>query len=218
MQILLVASGPPAYFVARRFLDAGHHVTLVVDGLNEATRLSRSLEGAIVVNGDGARPDVLDDAGALHADVLVAATLEDHRNLVACQMGRNVFFIRRTLAVVNDPDNREVFRSLGVDSTISVADLLSSIVAQKVASDDVRRLEAFAGGRALVTELVLSAGAAAVGARLADLDSGQGLVAMVIRGDDVLIAHGATRLEAGDRLLVVTAPGTGDGLIHRLLG
>ncbi|HKJ02697.1 MAG TPA: NAD-binding protein, partial [Longimicrobiales bacterium] len=122
MHILLVGSGRQAYFLARRFLDLGHRVTLVAEEADDAHRLVRALEGVTVVAGDGARPDVLDDAGALHADAVVAATSEDHRNLVACQMARRVFFVGRTIAVVKDPDNAEPTEDLCVVGVLDHCD------------------------------------------------------------------------------------------------
>ncbi len=218
MRILLVGSGRPAYFLAKRFLDLGHHVTLVVDDADDARRLARALEGVTVVDGDGARPDVLDDAGALHADALVAATPDDHRNLVACQVARRVFFVGRTIAVVEDPDNEDVFRRLGVDATVSVTDLLAGMVARETVFDEIHRLAAFAGGRILVTDLCLPEGAAGVGSNLSEIGSSHGLVAAVRRGDRVFVPRGDTRLEAGDQLVVVTVPGADDALVERLLG
>lgn len=218
MHILLVGSGRQAYFLARRFLDLGHRVTLVAEEADDAHRLVRALEGVTVVAGDGARPDVLDDAGALHADAVVAATSEDHRNLVACQMARRVFFVGRTIAVVKDPDNAEVFRRLGVDATVSVTDLLVGMVARETVSTDIQRLEAFAGGRILVTDLCLPSGAPAVGMTLADIGAAHGLVAAILRGERAFVPRGDTRLEAGDQLVVITLPESQDALLERLLG
>ena len=85
---------------------------------------------------------VADDAGALHADALVAATSEDHRNLVACQIARRVFFVQRTIAVVQDPGNEEVFRRLGVDATVSVTAILVRMVAQETVPNGIRDSDA----------------------------------------------------------------------------
>lgn len=218
MRVLLVGSGRQAYFLARRFLDLRHHVTLVVAEPDDAQRLARALDGVTVVLGDGARPDVLDDAGALQADALVAATTEDDRNLVACQIARRVFSVRRTIAVVKDPENEEVFRRLGVDATVSVTDLLVGMVARETVSNDIRRLEAFVGGRILVTDLCLPADAPAVGSTLSEIGATHGLVAAVLREGRVFVPRGETRLEAGDQLVVITPPESQDSLLARLLG
>jgi trk system potassium uptake protein TrkA len=218
MHILLVGSGRRAYFLARRFRDLGSDVTTVVSDANEARHLSRALEGVTVVVGDGARPDVLDDAGALYADALVAASADDHRNLVACQMARRAFFVSRTIAVVEDPDNEEVFRRLGVDATVSVTDLLLRMAAREAVSRDVRRLEAFAAGRILVTDLVLPTGAPAVGSTLADIGAARGLVGAVLRDDRAFIPRGDTRLEAGDQLVLITTDESQDAFVEQLVG
>ncbi|GMV05751.1 MAG: Trk system potassium uptake protein TrkA [Gemmatimonadota bacterium] len=218
MRILLVGSGKTAYFLARRFQKEGLGVTVVVDDTEEARRLGRALDGVPVVIGDGARPEVLDDAGALQAEALVAFTAEDHRNLVACQVARRVFSVRRTIAMVNDPENREVFQRLGVDATVSVTELLGGLLARETVFETLRGHEAFGDGRILVSEVELAPSSPASGARLADLGSLPGLVAAVLRGATAEVARGDTRLEPGDRLVVMSAPDRHDDLLERLAG
>ena len=62
---------------------------------------------------------MLEDAGARQADVLVALTPEDQDNLIACQVARQMFGVPRVLALVNDPDNEEIFKRLGVTEAFS---------------------------------------------------------------------------------------------------
>ena len=58
-----------------------------------------------------------------------------------------------------------------------------------------------------VVEHVIREGDAAAGARLRDLGLPRdALVSLIVRGDEVLLPRGSTRLEAGDRMLVLVAP------------
>jgi len=218
MRVLLIGSGRPAYFLARRFVAEGCKVTLVVDSPEEARRLSRTLEITPVVVGDGARPEVLDDAGALQADALVAFTAEDHRNLVACQVARRIFSVGRTIALVNDPENREVFERLGVDAAVSVTELLGGLLARETIFEELRGHDAFADGRILVSDVELSASSPGCGQRLADLGSATGLIAAVLRNGSAFVPRGDTRLEAGDRLVVIAASESHDAFLRLLLG
>lgn len=217
MRILLVGSGRTAYFLARRFVAADAHVTVVVDEPDEARRLARALERVPVVSGDGARPEVLDDAGALQADAVVAFTREDHRNLVACQVARRVFSVGRTIALVNDPENRDTFERLGVDAAVSVTELLAGLIVRETQFEALRGHNAFADGRILVSEVEMPASASACGRRLADIGIGSGLVAAVLRNGSALVPRGDTRLEAGDRLVVISEPESHDALLRLLL-
>jgi len=218
VRILLVGSGRPAYFLARRFGTNGTRVTLVVDAPDEARRLSRALESVPVVVGDGARPEVLDDAGALQADALVAFTADDHRNLVACQVARRVFSVRRTIALVNDPENREAFVRLGVDVAVSVPELLAGILVRETVFDQLRGHEVFGDGQTLVSEVELGSSSPGCGRCLADLGASQGLVAAVLRNGRTFVPKGETRLEDGDRLVVITAAEDHDAFLELLLG
>ena len=218
MRILLVGSGRPAYFLARRFGTNGSRVTLVVNQPEEARRLSRALGSVPVVIGDGARPEVLDDAGALFADALVAFTADDHRNLVACQVARRVFSVRRTIALVNDPENRVAFARLGVDAAVSVTELLAGILVRETVFDEIRGHEVFGDGQILVSEVELCRSAPACGKRLADIGSSLGLVAAVLRNGGTFVPRGESRLQEGDRIVVIAAAEKHDALLELLLG
>lgn len=218
MRVLVLGEDSTAYFLARRLDESGHRVTIVASDESRALHLSRTLE-VPVLHGHAARAEVLDDAGALGADVLVALTDRDHDNLVACQVGRRVFSIPRTVAVVNDPGNRDVFRSLGVDEVVSVTELLAGVIGQTAVFDQIAELVAVAEGRLLVSDVVLPEGAPGTSKTLAELRAGSsGLVATVLRGDEIIVPDGSTRLMANDRLVVVTQPGARSALLRALLG
>ena len=99
MRCILVGGGKTAYFLARDFISKGYHVTLVVRNGGEATSLSRRVR-ATVLHGDGSDPELLEEAGARRADVLLALTPHDEDNLVACQLAQRMFGVPRTISVL----------------------------------------------------------------------------------------------------------------------
>jgi len=81
-------------------------------------------EGFTVHRGDGSETDVLREAGAEEAKIVVAATADDDVNLLVCQIARAKFGIERLYSRVNDPDNTDAFDSLdvtAVDSPMATA-------------------------------------------------------------------------------------------------
>ena len=206
-RVLVAAEERSAYYLARRLMAEGHRVIIV----HESERVCRSLAHRLrvtVTHGDATDPGVLEDAGAGSVDVVMALTPEDPRNLAICQQARLRFRVPRALAVVNDPDNEAVFHRLGVEVAFSAVRVLATLVEQRASFAEITELHPVAEGRIHIAELLLPATARAVGRTLKDAGLPTGaIVAYLLRGEESLVPHGETLLEAGDRLLLVTLPG-----------
>lgn len=208
LRVLILAEERSAYFLSRRLLDAKHEVVVVHESESVCKSLARRLD-ATVLCGDATDPRVLEDAGAGSADAVLALSTEDAKNLALCQLAKLRFQVPRALAVVNDPDNEEVFRRLGAEIAFSPTRLLATLVEQRARFADITHLVPVAEGRVHLTEVRLPAGAAAVGLPLKDAGLPTGaIVAYLLRDDEPLVPHGLTQLLEGDRLMLVTLPGT----------
>lgn len=97
-------------------LDARGHDVIVLDLANEAfARLGPEFKGQ-KVHGDGLDVDVLLDAGLSDADVFVACTSGDNRNLTASQYAREIFAVPKVISRVNDPLRGEIYAEMGLQT------------------------------------------------------------------------------------------------------
>lgn len=205
MNIIIVGGGRTLYFLSRRFASKGHSVTLVNRNREECTTLARSLK-ADVIHGDGSDPQVLEDAGARGADVVMAITPNDQDNLVICQIADVMYTIPRAIALVNDPDNEEAFRSMGV-SAFSLTQLISNLIEQRASVDEITNLVPVGEGRVNVTEVRLTADSPVVGKQLRELELPENaLIAVILRDNTAIVPRGSNRLEGGDRVVLITVP------------
>jgi trk system potassium uptake protein TrkA len=219
VKIILAGGGKSAYFLARMFLSKGFQVIAVSRDPAECTWLARRLERAVVVHGNPSAPEVLEDAGASTADAVLAVTDRDQDNLVIAQLADLRFRVPRVLALVNDPDNEEVFRKLGIQGTFSVSRILANIIEQRVDFSDIQSLIPLGEGKVTVTELTLAPDAPVVGRALRDINLPEGaLVAGMLRNGEALVPRGSTVLLAADRLVVVSLPESHGRVLKRLTG
>jgi len=206
MNILIIGSGKVIYFLIKAFVAKGHQVTVINQNRDEGIQLARRLK-AIIVSGDGSDPKILEEAGAATADVLLAVTPHDQDNLVICQLGDKRFHIPRTLALVNDPDNEEVFQKLGIITAFSTTKIISSLIEQRTAIDGITNLMPVAEGKINVTEIELKETSFAAGQSLRNIGMpANSLIACNLRNDQPIIPSGATVLQAGDKLITITQP------------
>ena len=97
-------------------LDADGHDVTVLDTRSEAfRRLPPEFKGRKHV-GNGIDQDVLARIGLGQADAFVATTQGDNRNVMATQMAKHLFGVRRTLCRIYDPIREEIYRELGLET------------------------------------------------------------------------------------------------------
>lgn len=192
-------------YLCRRFTERGYEVVVINRQADECVRIARQFP-VTVVCGDGSDPRVLEDAGVMGADAVLAMTPHDQDNLVACQLASTRFGVPRAVALANDPDNAEVFEALGVTG-FSTTPIIGSLIEQRATVEQITNLLPVAEGRVNVTEVRLDADAPALGRPLRELGlPPDALVAVVLRGDEVVVPHGDTTLRRSDRVVLITLP------------
>lgn len=205
MKVLIVGGGKTLYFLCRTFAAKGYTVVIINRDKVECVQLARQLS-ATVVCGDGSDAEVLRDAGAVGADAVLAITPNDQDNLVICQLASLKFGVPRTIALANDPDNAEVFEKLGV-SSFSTTHIVSSLIEQRAALEQIINLLPVGEGKVNVTEIVLSDTAPVAGQQLKDIILPENaLVAVVMRDNQPIVPRGGNQLLAGDHVVLITLP------------
>lgn len=217
MKMLIVGGGKTLYFLSRNFTAKGYEVVIINRNREECVQLARRLR-ATVVCGEGSDAGILQDAGAMGAEALLAITPNDQDNLIICQLAALKFGVPRTVALTNDPDNAEVFEKLGV-SAFSTTHIIGSLIEQRASLDQVVNLLPVGEGRVNVTEIILDTSSPVSGKPLKDIHLPENaLVAVVIREGEPMIPRGGNRLLAGDRLVLITLPESHGAVLKVLTG
>jgi len=205
MKVIIVGGGKTLYFLCRNLAAKGYEVVIINRDREECVQLARQLN-ATVVFGDGSDAKTLKEAGAMGADAVLAITPRDQDNLVICQLASLQYGVPRTVALANDPDNTEVFETMGV-SAFSTTHIIGSLIEQRVSLEQITNLIPVEEGRVNVTEVVLSAESPVAGKLLKDIElPANALVAVLIRNNQPIVPRGANQLMAGDRVVLITLP------------
>ena len=99
MFVIVVGGGTVGYYMSRDLLERGHEVTLIERDARRAEWLETQL-GSIVMRGDGCEVKFLSQTGIERADAIVAVTADDEDNLIALQMAKRHFNVKKTIARV----------------------------------------------------------------------------------------------------------------------
>lgn len=126
MKAVIIGCGRVGAGVADELDRAGWQV-LILD--LEAAAFDRlpATFGGTALRGDGTDEDVLRRAGAEDADLLLALTEGDNRNIMAAQLGVEVLGAKKTVAKVNDPVRAEAYAHLGI-ATLCRTNLMTGAI------------------------------------------------------------------------------------------
>jgi len=207
MNIIIVGGGKEIHFLTKSFISKGYNVTIINNSMEDSKLLAKVHEKAIVVHGDGTKPYVLEDAGAAYSHMIIALTPKDPDNLVVCQIAQKMFKIKKTFAVVNDPKNVKIFEILGVDTVISTASIISSLIEQRVSVDDITNLMPIEAGKVSMMEIEVKGDFPIVGNNLKDINlPNDAIISCILRGNEAVIPRGDTIIYKGDKLIILSLP------------
>jgi trk system potassium uptake protein TrkA len=158
MKTIVIGAGEVGVNVARTLTTDGHDVT-VVEARQERCATIRGELDALVVEGNGASPRLLDEIEAGSADLLAAVTEIDEINIIAALAGRQLG-AGTTVARVRDPDffgpdesyARDV---LGIDFVIDPDRATAEDIAEAILLPGAVSVEYFGDGRLAVAEIIV---------------------------------------------------------------
>jgi trk system potassium uptake protein TrkA len=204
MYIIVVGGGKVGYYLTKTLVNEGYEVFLIEKNPVKV-QLYRDRFGAIVMQGDGAEVATLAAAGAGRADVVIAVTGDDEDNLVICQVARERFGVRRTIARVNNPKNEELFRRLGIDVTVSQTNVILSLIEQQIPERPFVHLLALRHADLAIVEAKVAEQSPVVHQPICQLPlPPESIITAILRRGEVIIPSGQTVIEPGDELIIVT--------------
>ncbi|MCO5065932.1 MAG: Trk system potassium transporter TrkA [Rhizobiaceae bacterium] len=214
MRVIICGAGQVGYGIAERLAAEKNDVSIIDTAPELIHRVRDSLDVRGFV-GHGAHPDVLESAGAQEADMIIAVTLFDEVNIVACEVAHALFGVPVKIARIRSqsylqPHFADLFSRdhVPIDVIISPEIEAGEMVLRRIAlpgADDVVR---FADGKIIMVAIecledcpVVNTPLSQLSALFPDLPS---TVVGVNRSGKLFIPHSADQLEVGDRAYVVT--------------
>lgn len=140
MKIIICGAGQVGTTLARQLSSEDNDVVVIDQSAELIRRMDDSLDVRGIV-GYASRPSVLQDAGAHEADMLIAATLSDEVNMMACAVAQYLFNVPMKIARVRDQEySSERWKGLFAKGALPIDVIISP--EQEVALAIMRRLHA----------------------------------------------------------------------------
>ena len=217
-QVLLIGGRNKTKSLAVSLLAQGYKVIAINDSLEECERLA-DVKNLSVYHGDATKLYVLDEAGAADCTIAIALTNRDEANLVACQMCKRYFGVKKTVSLVSDPQKTEFFRHMGVDSVVCAISAVTSIIQQQAFIDDMVNIIPVGLGKVQIVEVQIPSTSPIAEQKLWEIDlPKEVVVGCILRRDEAIIPRGDTRVAAGDTLVIIAGNGQERNAIKILTG
>lgn len=199
MYVIVIGSGRVARHLSARLTRLGEDVVLVD---RDPAALEAIPLDCVKVCGIPFDQDVLRNAGAETADVLVAASNNDNVNIMTCQVAQKIFSMRKVYARIANPENQEAFTQLGIQtvcSTSLVTDWLVGALADERELDNVRLFDSSLRFSTLeVTGEIAGSTLSAI-----EPDNNQ-MVFGVLRNGRLHLYNASFRVQSGDVIVICT--------------
>lgn len=221
MKIVIVGDGKVGSTLAEQ-LSRENHDILVIDNDPAAVAATTDKIDVMGVVGNGATFAVQKQAGVDKADLLVAATSMDERNMLCCMVAKTLG-AKHTIARVRNPEYAGQMRllkePLGLSMSINPERAAADEIARVLSYPSAMKISPFARGRVELVEVKLYENNPLVGLHLAEFHSyfkASALVCAVRRGEDVLIPRGDFVFCERDRVSIVATPVEINALFTRM--
>ncbi|NQT04408.1 MAG: TrkA family potassium uptake protein [Dehalococcoidia bacterium] len=132
MRIVIMGCGRVGAQIAGLLEGEDHDITILDIDAYSFRRLPPDFNGTALL-GNGIDEDVLKRAGIEEADVFVAMTQGDNRNVMAAQIAKHIFNVPRVISRIYDPLRQELYDTLGIEA-FSPTTIFAELVRDKLKS------------------------------------------------------------------------------------
>ena len=207
--VFIIGGGRIAYYLLRQLERLGMNCKVVEKNDTRCRSLAEEFPHSLILQGDGTDPELLDEERMTSSDAFVALTDRDEDNLIISLYAHQAG-VPKVVAKSSRQNYTAIARSAGVESVVSpqlaTAGLILRFIRglQNSKGTVMNALYRIAGGKAEAMEFLVSPATRNLKVPLKDLKLRKGvLIAVIVRGNKVIIPEGSTCLEQGDDVIVI---------------
>ncbi|MFN3544602.1 MAG: Trk system potassium transporter TrkA [Thiobacillus sp.] len=203
-RVMIAGGGNIGKRLAAR-LERDYEVKLIDHNKTTCTLLAEQLHRTLVLQGDATDEELFEQENIEAIDVFCALTNDDEDNIMSALLAKRMG-AQRVIALINRSAYVNLVQGGEIDIAISPAQATVSPLLSKIRRGDMAAVHSLRRGAAEVLEIVVHGDlktSKVVGRRIGDVALPDGAaIAAIIRGEEVLIAHHDTLIEAEDHLIV----------------
>ena len=214
MKIVIIGAGQVGGTLAENLVGERNEITLI-DTNSETLRELQDRMDLQVVVGHGSHPEILEQAGAADAELVIAVTSDDSTNMIACQICYSLFKTATKIARIRSAKilryQHKLFqdKNIPVDHVIAPEQLVTRDIARLIDYPGALQVLEFAKGKVSLVAVKAYYGGLLVGHALSTLrehiPNVDTRVAAIYRNGKPIRPLGTTVIEADDEVFFIAA-------------
>ncbi len=183
-------------------------VKLIESDPDKSFELADKLPNTLVIRGDGRDIDLLAQEGIIDVDAFIAVTEDAETNIISCLLAKHLG-VKKVIALVDKVDYVPLTQTIGLDSLINKKLIAANNISRFIHKSDVIVIATLEGIDADVLEFQAQPNSAITKNQISEIDFPKGsIVGGFIRGDQVFIATGESKINSGDKVVIFSLPDT----------
>lgn len=211
--VMILGATRTSYYLSKLLLAAGNSVKIIDAGRERCKEFSDSLPGAVIINGDPARQELLLEEGIGNVDAVVALTGMDEENILLSYFAA-MQNVPKVIAKVNRNEFLPTAERLGIDSVASQIRTVGDVTVRYARAlensmgSKVETLYKLMNGNAEALEFAVNGESKIIKIPFKELPTKSNiLIAGIIRGRKTIIPSGDDMIMPGDRVVVISGGG-----------
>ena len=207
--VMIAGGGKIAYFLAKKLEGIGINVKIIERDAERAVQLAALLPKVMVINGDAADSDILDEEGIADTDALVSLTGVDEENIMISLYAQKCG-VDKVITKINRPGIIKLLSSIGLECVVSPKNITAGSILRYLRglehsdSSSIETLYRIVDGEVEAVEFVAAEGFDDIGKPIKQMKIRRNInLACIIRGNKVIYPHGDDTIELGDTVIVV---------------
>ena len=211
MKIVILGAGRIGSSLARNLSNSNYEVCIVDKDKNKLSNLEDKLD-IMTIEGHASHLNTLKKSGLDNETTLLAVTSNDEVNIVACQLAKKVFKVKKTICRFRDDvyfDQLSVFGEGVIDIPISPEDEITSHLKELIDHPGSNQIESFANGKVKLVSVNAKKKGKLVGRELKgineDMPNIDAFVPTIYRKGNPFIPSGDTIIKENDEIYFISS-------------
>jgi len=220
MKVLILGAGRVGGSLATALVNNNYNVSIVDHDKSILAALEDKLD-ILTVEGHASHPLSIKKAGADDSTTVIAVTSNDEVNLIACQIAKNNFNVKKTICRLSEEtysEDLDLFGNDIIDIVISPEKEVMNHLKELIEHPGAEQIEKFADGMINLVSVKAKKKGKLVGRELKgikeDMPNADAFVASIYRKGKPFIPSGETIIKEGDEIYFVSSASNIDQIVN----
>ncbi len=210
-QVTIIGGGSVGLMLAQNLEKTNIKVKIIEYNYDRCVELTESLKNTLVINGDGANFELLEEERVNESDVVISVTNNDEKNLL-CSLLAKQLCVDKVITRVSKNVNANLFEKVGIDVAISENGAAIDDIENHLIKPEVEILATVEKGQGKVLEISIPPSFKTDVIMNLKLPC-KAIIAIIQRRNRVIIPKGNTQVMPSDNLIVFTTQENADEVL-----